>query len=104
MTMLRRFGLPRTIHEAERVLNRIGTACFVPNRELHGFSNITRHGELNPLAGFREMRPEEMPAHRTCLHGQSLWPARRAVDIRSCTAAAGGSCRAAFRQHYPRDE
>jgi hypothetical protein len=64
MSTLRLFGAPRTMHEAERVLNQIGAAYFAPNKELRDFSNITHAGELDPLAGFSEACREEMMGHR----------------------------------------
>jgi hypothetical protein len=64
MSTMRLFGSPRTVDEAERVLNRIGAAYFAPNREIHDFSNITHYGELDPLAAFSEACRDEMLRHR----------------------------------------
>ena len=57
--------LPRTVEEAERVMNRIGAAYFAPNKELRLFADITREGELDPLCAFSEACREELRRTRT---------------------------------------
>jgi hypothetical protein len=37
---IRLFGQPRTLEEAERVMNQIGAAYFAPNKELRLFADI----------------------------------------------------------------
>lgn len=62
---IRLFGRPRTIEEAEQVMNRIGAAYFAPNKELRLFADITRKGELDPLCAFSEACREELRLTRT---------------------------------------
>jgi hypothetical protein len=60
VSMLRLFGQPRTLHEAEQVMNRIGAAYFEPNKELRLFADITSAGELDPLFAFSRACRDEL--------------------------------------------
>lgn len=64
VSMLRLFGQPRTLHEAEQVMNRIGAAYFEPNKELRLFADITHAGELDPLCAFSQACRDELQIHR----------------------------------------
>ena len=57
---IRLFGRPRTVEEAERVMNRIGAAYFAPNKELRLFADIAKEGELDPLCSFSDACREEL--------------------------------------------
>jgi hypothetical protein len=52
VSMMRLFGAPQTVQEAEAVVNQIGATYFAPNKELRLFAHITRDGELDPLYAF----------------------------------------------------
>lgn len=64
MSTLRLFAAPRTMREAERVVQRIGATYFEPNKELRAFSNIKHAGELDPLCAFSEACREELRGRR----------------------------------------
>jgi hypothetical protein len=65
VSMIRLFGQPRTLKEAERVMNQIGAAYFAPNKELRLFADITAAGELDPLLDFSNACREELKLGRT---------------------------------------
>ncbi len=54
VSRIRLFGHPRTLQEAERVMNGIGAAYFAPNKELRLFADIRTGSELDPLYAFSE--------------------------------------------------
>ena len=56
----RLYGEPRTLDEAEKVMNRIGATYFAPNKELREFANITRAGEFDPLCDFSRACRDEL--------------------------------------------
>ena len=58
--MLRLFGQPRTLHEAEQVMNRIGATYFEPNKELRLFADIRGAGGLDPLYAFSQACRDEL--------------------------------------------
>jgi hypothetical protein len=64
VSTIRLFGRPRTLEEAERVINQIGAAYFAPNKELRLFANITVEGELDPLCAFSTACREELKLAR----------------------------------------
>jgi hypothetical protein len=64
VSTIRLFGQPRTLEEAERVMNQIGAAYFAPNKELHLFADITKAGELDPLCAFSNACREEFKLAR----------------------------------------
>jgi hypothetical protein len=57
---IRLFGRPRTVEEAERVVNRICAANFAPNKELRLFADIAKGAELDPLCAFSDACREEL--------------------------------------------
>jgi hypothetical protein len=57
------FGQPRTLLEAELVMNRIGATYFEPNKELRLFADITSAGELDPLYAFSRACRDELVGH-----------------------------------------
>jgi hypothetical protein len=60
VSIIRLFGHPRTLAEAEQVMNQIGAAYFAPNKELRLFADITAAGELDPLYAFSKASREEL--------------------------------------------
>lgn len=52
VSIIRLFGDPRTLEEAESVMRRIGATYLAPNKDLTLFGDVTRAGELDPLYGF----------------------------------------------------
>ena len=60
VSIIRLFGGPRTLAEAERVMDRIGTAYFAPNKELRAFAGFARNGELDQLCDFSAVCREEL--------------------------------------------
>lgn len=60
VSTLRLFGRPRTLEEAEKVMNQIGAAYFAPNKELRLFADISMAGELDPLYAFSKACREEL--------------------------------------------
>ncbi|WP_159996866.1 hypothetical protein [Roseomonas sp. 18066] len=64
VSMLRLFGQPRTLREAEKVMNRIGATYFEPNKELRLFADITSAGELDPLYAFSQACRDELLGRR----------------------------------------
>lgn len=54
------YGEPRTLDEAEKVINRIGATYFAPNKQLREFANITRSSELDPLCDFSRACRDEL--------------------------------------------
>ncbi|MDO9711916.1 hypothetical protein [Paracraurococcus lichenis] len=60
VSTIRLFGRPRTLAEAERIMDRIGAAYFAPNKALRLFSGFTREGELDPLCAFGAACREEL--------------------------------------------
>jgi len=62
--IIRLFGQPRTVEEAERVMSQIGAAYFAPNKELRLSADITKAGELDPLYSFSNACREELELAR----------------------------------------
>lgn len=65
VSTMRLFGAPRTVHEAETVVNQIGAAYFAPNKELQRFANFTCDGELDPLYAFSRACRDELGLARS---------------------------------------
>jgi hypothetical protein len=63
--MIRLFGQPRTLAEAEAVMRAIGATYFAPNKELRLFADIVRAGELDPLCAFSDACRDELRSGRT---------------------------------------
>ena len=57
---MRLFGEPRTLEEAERVITKIGSTYFAPNKELGLLSNMTKGDELDLLLEFSNACREEL--------------------------------------------
>lgn len=64
VSMIRLFGRPRTLEEAERVMRQIGATYFAPNKELRLFADIATAGELDPLCAFSRACREELKLAR----------------------------------------
>ena len=60
VSTMRLFGQKRTVEEAERVMDSIGTAYFAPNKDLREFAHISKQGELDPLLEFSKACREEL--------------------------------------------
>jgi hypothetical protein len=58
--MIRLFGQPRTLGEAEDVMRQIGAMYIAPNKELRLFADSVRAGELDPLCAFSDACRDEL--------------------------------------------
>ena len=63
--MIRLFGQPRTLTEAEAVTREIGATYFAPNKALRLFADIVRAGELDPLCAFSDACRDELRSGRS---------------------------------------
>ena len=60
VSTIRLFGQPRTLEEAEKVMQRIGATYFAPNKDVRLFADIAHNGELDPLFAFSDACREEL--------------------------------------------
>ncbi|MDB5414769.1 MAG: hypothetical protein JWR10_3104 [Rubritepida sp.] len=65
VSTLRLFGQPRTLREAELVMNRVGAAYFEPNKDVRLFADIAPKSELDPLYAFSQACREELALVRS---------------------------------------
>lgn len=60
VSMIRLFGLPKTLAAAEDVLHKIGATYFSPNKDVRLFADIALGGELDTLFAFSQACREEL--------------------------------------------
>ena len=64
VNMIRLFGEPETLQEAERVMQRIGETYFAPNKDLVAFADIRHASGLDPLCAFSTVCRRELAIAR----------------------------------------